>query len=225
MELLHYFDYRFNQPEPKKVKKLPFITISRKTGCDGILIAKLLVKEFKSLGEKWKYIDKEILNDSAKKLKLNKSQVNYVFEAEMKTHADEILAALSSRYYKSDKAVRKAVAGVVKHYAMDGRVIIVGRGGAPITADMKYGVNVRLDAPISWRIESLMKRRNSSHKKIEKFILDNDLKREKLLTYFCNKASGDMCFDLTINCAKFTPKEIAAIIISVMKKKKLIKDS
>jgi len=125
MELLHYFDYRFNPTQPKKAKKLPFITISRKTGCDGIRIAKLLVKEFKSLGEQWKYIDKEILNDSAKKLKLNKSQVSYIFEAELKTHADEILSALSSRYYKSDKTVRKTVADVVKHYAKEIVAIIL----------------------------------------------------------------------------------------------------
>jgi len=59
------------KPKPKKVKNLPFITISRETGCGAVDIAKLLIKEFELRREKWKYIDKDVLFDSAKKLKLD----------------------------------------------------------------------------------------------------------------------------------------------------------
>lgn len=219
MELLKYFDKRFKKTEPGKVKNLPFITISRETGCGAIDIAKLLIKEFKVKGEQWKYIDKDVLIDSAKKLKLDKSKINYVFEAETKTHADEILSALSSRYYKSDRAVRKTIADVVKHFADDGRVVLVGRAGAAITANMKNSTHIRLIAPINWRIDSLMKRRKESRNKTESYILDADKKRKKLVAYFCDKKPGNMCFDLTINCAKFSKKQIVDIIMNAMELK------
>lgn len=222
MELVNYFDYRFKRAEPKKVNEYPFITISRETGCDGIRVAKLLVKEFKALGAKWKYIDKDVLYVSAEKLKLDMSKINYVFEAEMKTHADEILSALSNKYYKSDKTIRKAIADVVKHFAEDGRAVLLGRGGAAITGDMKRGIHIKLVAPLSWRIDSLVKRKNRSRNEIEPFIVENDKKREKLVSYFSDKNSDDICFDLTINCAKFSKMQTVNIILNAMQEKMLI---
>ena len=221
MELLKYFDSRFNRTEPKKVKELPFITISRETGCGAVNVAKLLIKEFKEKDQKWRYIDKDVLFDSAKKLKLNASKINYVFEAKSKTHADEILSALSNKYYKSDKVVKKTIADVVTHFAEEGRVILVGRAGAAITENMKRSLHIRLVAPISWRIDSLMKRNNSSYDETKRYIEDIDKKREKLMTFFCKKKPKDMCFDLTINCDKFSKKQIVNIIINALEQNKL----
>ncbi len=222
MELLKYFDSRFKKSEPKKFKKHPFITISRETGCGAVDIAKLLIKELKSRGEQWKYIDKDILFDSAKRLKLDQSKINYIFEAKTKTHADEILSALSNKYYKSDRAVRKTIADVVTHFAEEGRIILIGRAGAAITANMKKSTHVRLVAPIGWRIDSLMKRRKETHSDTEKYILDVDKKRQKLMTFFCKKKPQDICFDITINCAKFSRKQIVEIIINTLEQRKLI---
>ena len=221
MDLAKYFDSRFNKAEPKKVKKLPFITISRETGCGAVDIAKLLIKEFELRREKWKYIDKDVLFDSAKKLKLDSSKINYVFEAKTRSHADEILSALSNKYYKSDKVVRKTIADVVTHFAKNGRVIIVGRAGAAITANMKKSMHIRLIAPVNWRIDSLMKRSNKSDDETTRYIVDGDKKREKLMTFFCEKKSKAMCFDLTINCAKFSKKQIVDIIINAVEQRKL----
>lgn len=221
MELLKYFDSRFNTTKPKRDRELPFVTISRETGCGAVDIAKLLIKQFKEKDQKWRYIDKDVLYDSAKKLKLNVSKINYIFEAKTRTHADEILSAFSNKYYKSDKVVRKTIADVVTHFADDGRVILVGRAGAAITEHMKNSVHIRLVAPISWRIDSLMRRNNKSHEETKQYIEDIDNKREKLMSFFCKKNPKDMCFDLTINCAKFSKKQIVNIIINAVEQNKL----
>ncbi len=216
MELLHYFDYRYNKPKPSVTKKLPFITISRQTGCDAISITKLLIKEFKSQGHYWKYIDKEILNESAKKLKVDKSKITYVFNAEEKTHADEILSALSNRYYKSDKKVKKAITDVVQHMANEGNVVLVGRGGAVITSNMELGVHIRLVAPLKWRIKSLMVRRKRSQDEIKSYIEDTDKKRKKIVEVFGEVKSKDILYDIVVNCEKFSKKQIVEIIVNVI---------
>ncbi|MBC8320743.1 MAG: cytidylate kinase-like family protein [Bacteroidetes bacterium] len=222
MELVNYFDSRIRTTQTRKLKTFPFITISRETGCGSTKIAKQFVKALNATGNQWKYIDKEILNESARKLKLNKSKIKYIFDAVTKTHADEILGALSSRYYKSDKVVRKVISDVVKHYVEEGNVVLVGRGGAGITAGMKKGMHIRLVAPFSWRTESLVLRHNKSQSEIEEFIRDSDVKRNKLLKSFCKEKTDETCFDLTINCAKFSPNEIVDIIVVAMKQKELI---
>jgi len=222
MELQKYFEKRFKKAEPKKAKGLPFITISRETGCGAIDIVKLLIKELKAKDENWKYIDKEVLINSAKDLKLDKSKINYVFEAKTKTHADEILSALSSRYYKSNRVVRKTITDVVTHFAENGRIVLVGRAGAAITAFMKNGIHIRFIAPLSWRVDSLMKRSKKSRTEIESYIADGDKKRKKLVAYFCDSKPGELCFDLTINCARFSKKQIIDIIINTMEQKKMI---
>lgn len=219
MELLHYFDHRFNEPKKKIRNVLPFITISRETGCGASQIAKLLVKEFYRRGQGWKYIDKDILNESAERLKIDPSKIAQVFSAVQKTHADEILNALSSRYYKSDKAVRKVIADVVEHMASEGNVVIVGRGGVSITSQLKYGVHIRLTAPRKWRIEALTKRKNKTFDEIESSIDEGDKMRKRMNMLFKKDMLLNNQFDIDINCAKFTKKQIVDIITNVVELK------
>lgn len=220
MDLIKYLESRIKQPELKTTTNYPFITISRETGCGAVNIVKLLLKELNTEKQDWKYIDKNVLIDSAKKLKIDKSKIKDVFEAKTKTHADEILNALSSKYYKSNKAVKKTITDVVKHFAEDGRVVLVGRAGAAITGHMEKGMHIRLIAPVNWRVDSLVKRFNKSQSEAELYVKDNDSKRQKLMAYFCDTKPNNMCFDLTINCAKFSSEQIVELILGVMEKKK-----
>ena len=222
MDLLGYLSSRLALSESRKPGQLPFITISRETGCGAISIAKILISELKKRGQTWKYIDKEVLHEASKKLKIGQEKINYVFEAEKKTHVDDILSALSNRYYKSDKAVRKTISEVVKHYAGEGQVIIVGRGGVAITAGMEKGLHIKLVAPESWRVQSLIDRKQKPKEEIAVFIKENDLKREKLLQDFLKKKPGEFCYDIVINSASFSEKQVAEIILDALHKRELI---
>ncbi len=221
MELLHYFNHRFNQRNLSEKKELPFITLSRETGCGAIKLARALVKELRSRGQSWRYVDKEILNASARKLKIDKSKIKYVFNAESKTHADEILGAFSNQYYKSDTVVRKAIKEVVVHMAGEGNVILVGRGGASITSELKNGVHIRLVAPYSWRVDSLKARRYGSDDKIRSYILDTDRKRKKLLDSF-SIDNNETQFDIVVNCARFSEKQIRDLILKILEQRNFL---
>ncbi len=142
--LLSYFEQRLQKEKVKRSEFGPFITISRETGCNGTGVATDLVKALKGYKQSWKYINKEVLEESANQLRLNPSQIKYVFETRKTTHADEVLSAFSHKYYKSDKVVRKVITEVLKHYATIGNVILVGRAGVATTKDIPHGLHLRL---------------------------------------------------------------------------------
>ena len=169
--LLNYFDQRFEKSKTVKSSSTgPFITISRQTGCNGTGIAIDLVKALKAKNINWKYLNKEILEESANKLKVDQSKIKYVFETKKKSHIDDVLSAFSSRYYKSDKIVRKTITELLQQYAQVGNVILVGRAGIATTNNIKNGLHLRFTAPYEWRVNSLKKRKELENTNVAKFI-------------------------------------------------------
>ncbi len=220
--LRNYLDQRFDKKSAKKTEPGPFITFSRQTGCNGTGIAVDLVKALKAKNKAWKYINKEILEESANKLKIDQSKIKYVFETKKKSHIDDVLSAFSSRYYKSDKVVRKTITELLQHYAQVGNVILVGRAGIATTKDIKNGLHLRFTAPYEWRVNSLRKRKEFENTDVARFIKEHDLKKWKLIEDFCGKKITDIYFDLTINCAAFTRQQIISIILKTLEMKNLI---
>ena len=221
-KLLTYFDNRFERPPLKKYEQGPFITISRQTGCNGTGIAKDIAKALKAYGQKWSFINKEVLEESARKLKIDPSKIKYVFETKRKTHFDDVISALSSRYYKSDKVVRKTITEVLRHYAQAGHVILVGRAGIATTADINRGLHIRFTAPYEWRVNNLKKRKAFESRDVGAFIKEHDLKKRKLIEDFCGKDISDIHFDLTLNCETFTRQQIIELVVESLKMKKFI---
>lgn len=217
-----YFDHRFKKPPLRKTEEGPFLTISRQTGCNGSGIARDIIKALKSYNQSWSFINKEVLEESARKLKIDPSKIRYVFETKKKTHFDDVISALSSRYYKSDKIVRRTITEVLRHYAKAGNVILVGRAGIATTRDIKGGFHVRFTAPYDWRVSNLKKRKAFEDKNVPAFIKEHDLKKRKLIEDFCGKDISDIHFDLTLNCETFTRQQIIDLVIETMKLKKLI---
>lgn len=221
-DLLHYFNQRFAKTKISKPGTGKFVTISRQTGCNGSGIAYDLVKALEKKGHVWKFINKEILEQSALKLKIDPSKIRYVFESKKKSHADDVLSALSSRYYKSDKMVRKTITEVLQHYAKMGNVILVGRAGVATTKEMKGGIHIRLTAPYAWRYNSLKNRSDFAKTDVGKFIKKHDAKKRKLIKDFSGHSIDEMEFDLTINCKSFTRQQLIDLIISAMQMNHII---
>jgi cytidylate kinase len=215
LDLKEYFEKRLSAKQQTEVSKSSFITISRQTGCNGNSIAVKLTKELSSKN-KWKYINKEILSESAKQLDLSESQLIHLFKSEKLTHANEIIAALSHRYYKNDNKIKKTITEVVTDFAIEGNVVIVGRAAVGITSKLQRGLHIRITAPVDWRINALKKRKGFEDVDVVKFIQEHDIKKENLIQRFCNMKLEDVPFDLTINCSKFNQNQIVKIIVDTM---------
>lgn len=208
------------EDEPMPSGHLPFVTISRETGCHSLHIARLLQQKLNAHTPiKWQLVSKEILEDASREMQLNPAQVKGILSGEKRSHLSEILHSIENHAYLSDSLVRKKIAEFIESAAKRGHVIIVGRAGAIITARIPDGLHVRLVAPLDWRIRSIMNQRNIDRKTAKKWIEDTDERRRRLLEEFSGKPFSELLFDLVLNNAAIHDEEIAEMIAGLINKR------
>lgn len=200
----------------------PVITISRQTGCGARGIAWAICEELnkrnipsvKTEGN-WRYISREILQESAEQLNLDPVALKNVIDDKNRGMMDQIVGALSTHSHKSDKKIMKTVQDVIRQFANNGKVIIIGRGGASICQDIKHSLHVRLVAPEEWRIAEIARRMDFSKSYATEYVRKRDEERQLLLTKLFGKKPDSSCYDIEMNRSRFTEKELADSIIQL----------
>ena len=190
-DILHqYMKKRYQLEEVDSIEGQfhgPVVTISRECGCYAINMANALVDKLSQItGEKWTVLTKEILVEAAEKLKLHPKQIEYVFESKEKSTWDDVFAAMSNKYYKSDKQIKKTIAEVVQAMAKHGNCVIIGRGGVVLTQDIEKALHLKLQAPLEWRATELQKNHGGSLTEMKTYAQTVDDKREILRNFFYN---------------------------------------
>lgn len=220
--LLNAFEAEADNKVGNGVSK-PFITISREFGCQANLLSEYIIEEISRKGIYWQMVNKEILQETANELKIHPEKVESVVSDENRNMLDEIFDAASAKYYKSDRKIRQTIATVVNSFAMQGNIIIVGRAGAAITRGLSKGLHIKLTAPVTWRLDSVMSRHKLSREDAFKQVASTDHKRYKLYRdYMKGSQDIDGLFDIGFNCSKVTYKEIARLVITLMEERKMI---
>lgn len=222
--LLKYMEKRYESKiiDPKKEMfcEGPVVTISRECGCTAINIANSLAEKLSvKTGKRWSVLTKEILERSAKELNLDPAKIEYVFNSKEKTTWDEILSALSSKYYQSDRKIKKTIAEVVRSFACKGNCIIIGRGGVVLTNDIERSFHIKLQAPLEWRASQLQKIYKLSMDEMLKYAVDIDKKREILRNYFNKEPLPNTVFDVIYNSKNLKEENIVDSSINLMKQK------
>jgi len=206
----------------------PVVTISREYGCPAKMIAQDLSIKLNNflfranLKHHWRWISKEILEESAKELKMDKHTVQDVVNAGERGVMDDLIWSLSNKFYPGDDKVKKTLAVVIKEFAKQGRVIIVGRGGVSLTRHVKNSLHIRLVAPFDWRVKIVSERYNLPYAKALKKTKEIDSKRDNLRAYFEGKAPDNSIFDIVFNFSTMTEEEILGSIIRIMELRKMI---
>jgi cytidylate kinase len=162
------------------------------------------------------------MSESARELDLDPSKIQYVFDYEQKGIIDDILSAHLSKYYKSDRRIRKTVAKVIRNIACEGHAVIVGRGGVALTRDIPDSLHINLDAPMEWRVLRVSEKHELSLEEAERYAKDIDKKRRQFREYFEGKNTDYTQFDLTFNCMTLSIEEIVKIILKAAEVRKLI---
>ncbi len=220
-----YFDKRYRGDVLKDESEDfgPIITISRLTGCDAVAVAKGLVKYLnkKDNTTKWRWIDKEILLNTARELDTGTYNVESYIKRHQLSDFSEMLMAISGKHI-SDAKVRKTIKEVVLTICKEGFVVLVGRGGVALTGSVKRALHVRLVSPFYWRVENIVKKKTLDIETAEEFVVDTDEKRHNLIISFLDKkpVTLDYLFDVTLNRSSFSVDQIAETI-SVLYKKKM----
>lgn len=227
--LLKYLEDRYQHKMPEKQEKKqagPVITISRYFGCPANLcaadLAELLTEMDGSHDDPWKVINKEILEQAAKELGLTPEKIEFIFKFKKRSAVDEILEALSSKYYKSERKIRNTIRDVIRSIGEKGRVIIVGRGGVSILKDIPNSLHVKLFASMDYRVQGISKRHKISHLEARKLAEDMDKKRSQLRAEFAGRNMELVDYDLIFNCEKFNAEEIVKLIAKSAELKGLV---
>jgi cytidylate kinase len=227
--LLKYLEDRYEHKMPDKKEKKqvgPVITISRYFGCPANLcatdLAEMLTEMEGAHDDPWKVINKEILEEAAKELGLTPEKIEFIFKFQKRSAVDEILEALSSKYYKSERKIRNTIREVIRSIGEKGRVIIVGRGGVSILKDIPNSLHVKLFASMNYRVHGISKRHKISHHEARKLAEDMDKKRSQLRAEFAGRKMELVDYDLIFNCEKFKADEIVKLIAKSAELKGLV---
>ncbi len=227
IDLTQYLKERYDEKGFRSADPGPVVTIARETGCPGKNVSRkltdLLNERLKAAGKKelWKWVGKEVFVQAAEELGLEPTDVQTIFE-ENRNVIDEILSSQSQKYYKNDRIVIKTIGEVVKSMANDGHVIILGRGGTPLSRDIKKSLHVYLEAPLEWRVSISFAKHGCTMEEARKYVLETDKRRAKFREHFEGKGNDYTWVDVKFNCMTLTVDEIAESIVRIMELKKII---
>lgn len=199
----------------------PVITISRQAGCGASKLAHELCKRFSAdtrmsgLQEPWQFINHEILEKSAEKLNLEPGKLDRVITDKERGIMDQIVEALSSHSHKSDQKIMKTMQEVIRQIAEQGRVIIVGRGGAVVSQHIRRALHLRLEAPLEWRMEQVVKKLEYSREYAREYILKLDEQREMYVKKMAQGSENHYLYHAILNPSRYSESEILDLIMNM----------
>lgn len=210
----------------QKDKEGLVITVSRDTGCEGTALVRLLVDELNlttpsSPHLNWRFVSKEILEESARQLKLKPGKVTRLLNAQDKNIFQEMLLGLSSENYPSDLKIKKTIKSVIQAVATEGNVVILGRGGIGVIESGERTLHIKLTAPIDWRIEQLAINQDISSQRAKKAVAESDKDRQELKAFYKGKPVSYNDYDVVYNVSTLSQEEIVKSIVSIVRKRNL----
>ncbi len=172
----------------------PFVTISRQAGAGGHLLSYVILSEFlkydkQELFQGWHVFDKQLCEVIAQDPQIQDSIETLAREKytpEFRDFLESLFTGQSSRY-----TLYKTTFKIVRMLAVIGKVIVVGRGGALVTADLPQGIHIRLVAPESQRVIWMMKRFKLTKEEAKAAMAKQDSDRKKLIRMFFQRDIED----------------------------------
>lgn len=222
--MFDYFDKRHREAvlgQPA-TEDGPVITISRQTGCDARQVAEAVAAKLnrKFQTTRWRWMDKDVIYKIARELNTEEARVEGFYKGIENSNLSEMIMAFSGGFV-SDQRIKKAIEDVVLSICKEGYVVLVGRGGVSIANNLVDSLHIRLTAPFYWRVENVMRKKDMNIEEAEKFVLDTDEKRFRLIQIFLKQKSVNIAylFDSTINRRSFTIDQTAGLIESMYEHK------
>ena len=219
---LKYMNERAGKPldlAPDLTRKGPVITISREHGCFASHIAKTLAETLTHKNELagkdivWRVISKEIIEESAKELKLSPELTQNLTEFRTRGFFENIALFFSDSFYPGDVKVRNTIARFIYNVASEGNVIIIGRAAEAHTKKFEKAYHVKLVAPLEWRAQQLSILLNKSVSDARKEAIEVDKRRRQFRNYFEKNHPDVEYYDTFFNSSSMTEDEIVEMIV------------
>ncbi len=210
----------------------PVVTISRQAGCSAhriaIKLSKILtgysyMSETKTDAD-WKWVDKEHFTNVVTEMidEINKGEFDYAKEATELLKEVGTAFANETIYDISDVYLIKTLKGIICRLANEGRNIIVGRSAGVILKEVPNKLNIRLEAPVEWRINRIMQIKEYSQAEAAKYINNIDRKRDSFIEKIIGRKAENNDFDVIFNYALLEDDQIVDAVINILRSKKII---
>lgn len=210
----------------------PVVTISRQAGCSAqriaIKLSKILtgysyMSETKTDAE-WKWVDKKLFAKVVKQMIADINKGSYDDSEEAIKLLNEVSVAFSDEtiYDISDDKLIKTLKVVICKLANQGRNIIVGRSAGVILKNVPNKLNIRLEAPVEWRINQIMQIKDFSQAKAAEYINNMDRKRDSFIEKIIGRKAENNDFDVIFNYAMLEDDQIVDSVINILRSKKII---
>lgn len=190
----------------------PAITLSREYGCEAYPMS-VCLKELmeQKTGQTWAIMDKALLEEVARNHQLSEELVSRL-GAQKSRIFDEVLGTFSSRW-KSDNDHFRLMCKHMFSLAEKGNAIIVGRGGAMVTQQLKNCHHFRMYASPAFKVASIARRLNITRDEAGVMVEKNQKLRDAFIKDFFSVDPHDLRFyNLMFNNDKNSPERIAQMI-------------
>lgn len=189
----------------------PIVTLSRQRGCRGHEIAKLLAYHLQ-----YGHFDSEIVDFIARHLGVRSELVESLDEKDRSEMELWVRNLFASQVFDHDEYSR-ALAEVMRTAALQGGLVIVGRGGNFMLQN-DNAFHVRIIAPLELRIKSLMETEGKTREAAVEDIEKTDHARSKFIRrYFKRDIDDPLGYNLTINLSHYPVHAVPKIVIAAMR--------
>ncbi len=225
--LVKYFSRYIQKDEPRRTGG-PLITISREYGCFAQEIAESLADALnrKSDGthktKPWNIISKEILSRSAEELKAKPEQIEHIFVGREMGFFEEVVGSVIKNYYVKNSTIIKTVKNVIRSYAWEGNVIVIGRASCVIAADIEKSLHIKLVAPLDYRIKRIAEKYRLSRKDAAVQVNHVDESRKLFMDFFAGSKPEMEFYDIIINRARFHKENIVGALYDMAEYRGLV---
>lgn len=186
----------------------PTVTLTREFGCEGYPVAEKLqaLLEQRS-GQSWVVMDRALLDAVAKDQNLNGEILKNL--GCKNRFIDDMLSTFSPRW-KSDKDYYRLLCRQIMALAVEGNVILVGRGAAILTQQTGNCYHFRIVAPMSFKVRSVAARMEIAADAAQDLIRQRQRQRDDFLKDFLGRdISEPTLYHLIFNNARFSAADIA----------------
>lgn len=174
-----------------------YIALSREAGAGGSEIAQLLGER---LG--WQVLDRALLEHVADQARVDPSVLKLVDETETNWVYDVLGVWMDAQLVPHQRYVAY-LTRVVMQAARLGQVVFVGRG-ASFLLPRHDGVNVRVIAPLDFRVERVSRLRGLNAVQAKRYIEETDRGRKEFVKrFFHHDVDDPHHYDLVLNSAHF----------------------
>ena len=194
------------------------VTISRQAGCGALVVAQKLAEYLQSRSPKdacpWTVFDRNLMDKVLEDHNLP-TRLARLLPEDTISKIDDILAELFDVRPSVETIVRQTTETVLRLASL-GNVILIGRGGNVITAELPHMLHVRLVAPLEKRVEYSHReyhKYNLTLDQARKFCLNEDRGRERYLKkYFNTDINDSLLYHMIINTGLVNYDDAAKLI-------------